>query len=65
MIMDFDFFVFEGGLDEDQREGFDDGEAGGGDAADKAVELQRRPGGAELPHPQRLLLPAQRRRQLL
>lgn len=51
--------------DDNQREGIDNGAAGGGDAEGGAVERERRPGRAAVPHAQRLLLPADRRRQLL
>ena len=51
--------------DDHKREGIDDGESGGGDAAEGAVELQRGLGGAQFPHPQRLLLQAKRSLQLL
>ncbi|KAK2978000.1 hypothetical protein RJ640_001184 [Escallonia rubra] len=62
--------VSGGGLrDEDRSEGDDDGEAGAGGhgatAAEEAVELERGPGGALLPHAERLLLPPHRLAQLL
>ncbi|KAL5665843.1 hypothetical protein ACJX0J_025951, partial [Zea mays] len=43
--------------DEDHGAGVGDGVPGGGDAAPPALELGARPGGAAVPHAQRLLLP--------
>jgi len=42
--------------DDHQREGIDDGAAGGRGGAAGGVELERGPGGAQFPHSQRLLL---------
>ena len=50
--------------DDHQREGIDDGAAGGRGGAAGGVELERGPGGAEFPHAQRLLLQSERRVQL-
>ncbi|KAI3766154.1 hypothetical protein L2E82_16205 [Cichorium intybus] len=44
--------------DEDRGERIDDGEAGGGDAKDKPMELKCRPGCPEFPHTECVFLPA-------
>jgi len=51
--------------DDHHRQGIDHGAPGGRAPPPSAVELQRRPRGAEFPHSQRLLLQSQRRVQLL
>jgi len=51
--------------DVDQCEAIHHGSAGGGDAAEGVVELQRGFGGAELPHAERVFLQAKRGLQFL